>query len=83
MRAENPFVQDLVGNAEKRGMGFINALLKKLAKEAPLLIPYAVLQTGVKFLGYLVGFYLGRKLPDKLKVMFSMQSFYWSSINIL
>lgn len=80
VRAEYPFVQELVGHAETRGVGFVEVLLIRLIKEAPWLIPYAILQSGVKFLGYRTGFSLGRKLPDKLKAMFSMQSFYWRSI---
>ncbi len=79
VRAEHPFVQELVGSAETRGVGFIHVLLSRLIKEAPLMIPYAAVQTGVKFLGYRTGFSLGRKLPDRLKVLLSMQSFYWRS----
>ena len=79
VRAENPFVQELVGQAEARGMGYVHVLLTKLIKETPWLIPYAVLQSGIKFLGYRTGFSIGRKLPDKLKAMLSMQCFYWHS----
>ena len=79
VRAENPFVQELVGHAEKRGMGFVHVLLTRLLKETPCLIPYAVLQSGIKLLGYRTGFSIGRKLPDKLKAMLSMQRFYWHS----
>jgi rhamnosyltransferase len=55
VRAQHPIIQQLVGQAEKRGVGFFMALLKHLWQEKPLLIPYAILQTGVKWLGYRMG----------------------------
>lgn len=57
VRAQNPIIQQLVGQAEKRGLGFFIALLKRLWQEKPLLIPYALLQTAVKWLGYRAGFF--------------------------
>lgn len=78
VRAENPIIQDLVGQAEARGVGFASSLLKKILREQPRLLPYVILQCGVKFLGYRVGFY-GRYLPDWLKIKLSMQSYYWKS----
>ena len=79
VRAEKPFIQDLVGEAEKRGYEFIKILLERLVREKPYLIPYALMQSIVKSLGYKIGFN-GRKLPLFIKKLFSGQKYYWSSI---
>ena len=78
VRAENPVIQELVGQAESRGVGFVAALLKKVWHEKPLLIPYAVIQSLTKWLGYRIGFY-GALLPLWLRKRLSQQSFYWTS----
>ncbi|TXL13384.1 glycosyltransferase [Methylococcaceae bacterium HT4] len=78
VRAESPIIQQLVGQAESRGVGFVTALLKKVWHEQPLLIPYAIIQSLMKWLGYRVGFY-GSALPLWLRKRLSQQSFYWSS----
>lgn len=78
VRAENPIIQQLVGQAESRGIGFVAALLKKVWTEKPLLVPYAILQSLMKWLGYRIGFY-GSFLPLWLRKILSQQSFYWSS----
>jgi rhamnosyltransferase len=57
VRAQNPLIQQLAGQAENRGVGFLMAFLKHLWQTQPLLIPYALLQSVVKWLGYRVGFY--------------------------
>ncbi len=78
VRAENPIIQKLVGQAESRGVGFVNALLKQVWLTKPLLIPYVIIQSGMKWLGYRVGFY-GLHLPLCLKKKLSQQAYYWSS----
>jgi rhamnosyltransferase len=60
VRGLNPWVQTLVGEAEKRGASFVRALFLELLAKAPHLIPYAVLHCGAKWLGYRMGFYRGR-----------------------
>ena len=54
------------------------ALLKHLWQTQPLLIPYALLQSGVKWLGYRVGFY-AKPLPLFIKRRLSQQIGYWDS----
>jgi rhamnosyltransferase len=76
VRAQNPVIQQLVGQAEGRGLGFFSALLKQLWPHQAYLIPYAVLQSAVKWLGYRVGFY-GRFLPVWIKRRLSQQAYYW------
>lgn len=78
VRAENPVIQTLVGQAESRGVGFVSSLLKRVWQENPLLIPYAVVQSLMKWLGYRIGF-LGSILPVWLSKRLSQQSFYWRS----
>jgi len=78
VRAENPIIQQLVGQAESRGVGFVVGLLKKLWKEQPQLIPYAIIQSLMKWLGYRIGFY-GRTLPLWLRKKLSQQAYYWTS----
>jgi len=78
VRAENPIIQQLVGQAESRGVGFVVGLLKKLWQEQPLLIPYAIIQSLMKWLGYRIGFY-GGTLPLWLRKILSQQAYYWTS----
>lgn len=57
VRAQHPQIQQLVGQAEQRGREFIQQLLRKIYQQQPLLLPYAVLHTLIKWLGYRFGFY--------------------------
>jgi len=78
VRAQNPIIQNLVGQAESRGIGFVAALLIKVWKTNPLMFPYAVLQSIIKWLGYRIGYY-AIHFPLWLRKRLSMQSYYWSS----
>jgi rhamnosyltransferase len=78
VRAERPWIQEMVGNASKRGAGYFVALIKKLALENPFLIPYAFLQTTFKYIGYKIGFN-ALKFPKWLKKSLSGQKYYWTS----
>lgn len=78
VRAENPWVTEIVGNAESRGSEFFRSLLKALAKDRPLLIPYAFLNTLVKWLGFRVGHH-SVNAPLWWKKMLSNQDYYWVS----
>ncbi len=78
VRAENPIIQELLGQAESRGIGFVATLLQKVFQDKPLLIPYAIIQSLMKWIGYRIGFY-GSALPLWLRKKLSQQSFYWSS----
>jgi len=60
----------------KQGASYVSAMIKKLAQEKPLLLPYAFAQTLAKWLGY----QLGRATinsPSWIKKIFSSQKFYW------
>ena len=78
VRADNPWVQALIGQAESRGRVYFFALVKELAKNKSWLIPYAVLNTFVKLLGYRVG-YWSLNAPKWWKKMLSSQRYYWDS----
>lgn len=63
---------------EARGAAYAAALMKKVAIERPLALPYAGLHCLTKWLGYR----LGRACihaPTAIKRAFSSQDFYWSS----
>lgn len=76
VRAERPYIQELVGKAEKLGTSFFYSLLERLWKEQPILIPYAFIQTTIKWLGYKIGFF-SLNLPMWLKRLLSGQKYYW------
>src|SRR5208282_1008109 len=74
--------QDLLSAPETdhvRGWLFFRRLLRELYRTGSAsLIPYAVLQTGVKLAGYRLG-HLGPHLPLAVKQKLSGQDFYWTS----
>ena len=78
VRAENPWVQNIVGQAESRGMEYFRALLRELLLNSPWLIPYAVLNTFVKLAGYRAGFW-SFNAPTWWKKLLSSQPYYWDS----
>ena len=78
VRAENFWVQDLAGQAEGRGKDYFIQLVKTLVTSNPWLIPYAVVNTFVKLLGYRIGF-ASLKAPKLFKKLLSGQKYYWDS----
>jgi rhamnosyltransferase len=66
------------GIDEKRGAHYAAALFKKVLCEKPYLLPYAFLQTFVKWLGYTIG-KNSSNLPVKILQLLSSQDFYWTS----
>lgn len=78
VRAENPWITALVGPAERRGARLARELFARLGRRAPHLIPYAVVQTAVKWLGFRAGF-LSRGRPRWWCRLLSSQRYYWSS----
>lgn len=61
-----------------RGKLFLKAMLKRLLRERPIAIPYAITQTAAKFLGYKLG-YVAHRLPQSWIPRISSQDFYWTS----
>jgi len=78
VRAKNPWIQDAVGKAGKRGKQYLIFILRKIWVQQPTLIPYAIIQTIVKYLGYSVGYHSKYLSPIMFKY-FSSQKYYWDS----
>ena len=78
IRGLNPWIRDLVGSAEKRGMKFFRKLVNELWKNSAHLVPYAFVQTGVKWLGFKMGYH-STNWPKAVKKFCSGQSYYFDS----
>lgn len=78
VRAERPWIQRAVGTSIKRGASYFITLIKELFIISPFLIPYAFLQTCIKYLGYQTGFH-ALNFPKCLKKALSDQKYYWDS----
>lgn len=70
------------GNDNDRGKTYVRTILNRLLNEKPALIPYAFLQTLVKWMGYRIG-QLSLKAPVWFKKAFSSQHYYWTSASYL
>ena len=64
------------GKDSVRGKLFLKTLFRHLIRHRPHLIPYAVLQSAVKWFGYQLG-QKGERLPLSVKKRCSGQDFYW------
>ena len=78
IRAIFPQIQEIGGNAERRGVDYSIKFIKKIIKEDFMLLPYAIINTLVKWLGFRFGFYY-RFFPLFLIKKMSLYSFYWDS----
>ncbi|MEO1018733.1 MAG: glycosyltransferase [Pseudomonadota bacterium] len=63
---------------ERRGHSYAWQLLTRCLTDRPTLLPYAVTDTAVKYVGYRLGL-LGRKLPGALRRLASGQDYFWTS----
>jgi GT2 family glycosyltransferase len=79
---ENHDLIRFVEKAEGRGKEFFLNLMKRLLEERPLLIPYAALNTFVKWCGYRMG-WMSTHAPLWLRKKLSGQDFYWRSKDFL
>jgi rhamnosyltransferase len=64
------------GGDERRGAAYASEMLRRLRRDRPQLIPYAVAGLAAKYAGYRLGFH-GLALPRWLKRYLSAQSYYW------
>jgi len=78
VRAQNKWLNKYIGQAERRGISYQLELLKKLFKTKPLLIPYAIIQSLFKFMGYRIG-YFSLNFPASVNKLLSSQKSYWDS----
>lgn len=77
-RASYQDLYHIAGHDSSHGKVFLKALFKTVVRERPWLLPYTVVNTGVKWLGYKVGA-ASRTAPDWLKRACSGQDYYWTS----
>jgi rhamnosyltransferase len=63
---------------EARGSSFFQAMIRELFRARPYLIPYAILQTTMKYLGYRIGFHAAH-MPIWLKARLSSQDYFWQN----
>lgn len=60
-----------------RGGDYVRKMLRELLRVSPLMIPYAIVQCVMKFVGYQMG-RCATRAPRWLKRTLSSQSFYWN-----
>jgi rhamnosyltransferase len=65
------------GSDQKRGIVYFQEMVKRLAKEQPLLLPYACAHVFVKWAGYKIGT-KSLNAPLWWKKALSSQDFYWN-----
>jgi rhamnosyltransferase len=63
---------------EARGLLYAERLLRHLAAEAPGLLPYALVHTAARYLGYRLGM-AGARLPRRVNALLSGQDYYWQA----
>jgi rhamnosyltransferase len=75
--AREPWLRQNFGKAEGEGLRFVSTEFRFLLKHNFLLIPSAILCTGLKFFAYRLGF-RERILPSWIKLRLSSNSKYWN-----
>jgi rhamnosyltransferase len=75
-RAQNRRLLFTSGGDEKVGAAFTHAMLRRLWRESPGKIPYALLVNVIKLLGYRAGYH-GLSLPTWFKRRMSGQPYFW------
>lgn len=66
------------GRDEERGRAYLRGLLRHLRREAPHLLPYALLHTAVRYAGYRLG-RMAVHWPVRFCRPFSSQDYFWDS----
>jgi rhamnosyltransferase len=66
------------GGDERRGAAYGTAMMTRLLRKRPWLIPYGLAHLAAKYAGYRAGFH-GHGLPTRLKRRFSGQDYYWQT----
>ena len=75
------FAADLVSRESDapRGRAFARALVLRVARDAPWLLPYLPLLLAAKWAGYKTGWH-GTGLPPRIAALLSGQDFFWAGI---
>lgn len=74
----NRWLTQTFGAAEGEGLKFVRSELSYLIRKDPLQLPSAIIRTAAKYAGYKIG-QQESNISDRLKVMLSMQPFYWKN----
>jgi rhamnosyltransferase len=67
------------GSDEGRGVKYLQEIIKYLKKTAPNMIPRAIFQLAMGYLGYAVGKYGVNIIPNSIKMKISHFDAYWKS----
>jgi rhamnosyltransferase len=78
VRGQRPWVQQLVGRAERRGANMVGGLIARLWRERPSQVPYALVQAAAKWIGFRLGYY-SVHAPAWWNRSLSSQKYYWAS----
>tara|TARA_B100001057_G_scaffold255009_1_gene255218 strand:+ start:6216 stop:7124 length:909 start_codon:yes stop_codon:yes gene_type:complete len=78
VRGERPYIQNLVGHANKRGAKLTKLFFKEILDKNPNLIFYAFFEILSKYIGFKLGFYGHNFLPFKIKKLMSNQKYFFS-----
>ncbi len=78
VRAKNPWVDKIVGQAERRGLEYAIALLRTIMQRNIVLLPYAMVLIMAKWFGFRIGYlaFFNSKIPAK---SLSSEKSYWNS----
>jgi rhamnosyltransferase len=80
VRSQNEWLNNFINNAEERGILYMKLLIKKIIKNQPILMPYAIIQSIFKWVGYRMGIIAFKiNFPVFIKKFFSGQKYYWNS----
>lgn len=77
LHARESWILDMTGRAEGEGKRFMLSEARYLTREAPLLLPVALIRNALKYLGYSMG-RKERMLPRRVKKWLSMNRGYWT-----
>lgn len=67
------------GSDSSRGIDYLFGMVKYLAKTKPTMVPRGIFQLGMGYLGYLLGKFGYRFVPNEIKKKISHAEFFWKS----
>ena len=74
--ARERWIREEFGSAENEGLRYLKSEIRFLWDKNPLLVPYALIRTAVKYAGFKLGL-IERYLPRALKKWVSRQKQFW------
>jgi O-antigen biosynthesis alpha-1,3-rhamnosyltransferase len=76
---QEAWIKEAFGHAESEAARFLLSEMRYLLRRAPYLLPYAIIRSATKYLGYRLGA-IGVSLPRQLKRRLSMNKQYWDAL---